>query len=173
MVASKHWRWVDIQGARGNVANETSALRIARTAEVLYAGVCLLFWLGLPFPPGADWLTSAYLAFAAIGAGILAWKLRRPTSTVWYAAAALSGFVLTWQMLGFPRLIAMMRGELTTPALDYATDGAVLYDPTVTSVVVLALGMTPFLLQGVVAVCCYRLRHLRRVTSANTVGAAT
>ena len=136
---------------------------IARVAECLYAVLCLFLWLGLPFPPGADWVTSTYLATTAIAAAVLAWAWRRPTARVWYATAAFSAIVVTWQLLALPRLIALMRGDAQPPALVYTTGGVVLYDAQVTTVLMLSLGTAPAVLQAIVGACCYRLRQLRRV----------
>ena len=123
--------------------------------------VCLFFWLALPLPPGADWLTSLHLGGTAIAAAILAWLLRRPTSNVWYGAVVLSVLVIGTQLLRLPVIIDFARGDLTTPAIVYATDGVTVFEGSKVAAFIVVLGSLPLLLQLTVALCCYQLRHLR------------
>ena len=134
----------------------------ARAAETTYAVVCLFLWLGLPLPPGSDWPTSLYLGGTAIAAAVLAWLPRRPTSNVWYGAVGLSALVIATQLLRLPALIDFAQGELTTPAIVYATDGVTVFEGSKVAAFIIVLGSLPLLAQLAVALCCYRLRHLRR-----------
>jgi hypothetical protein len=130
-------------------------------AEALYAVVCAFLWLGLPFPPGDLWPTSLYLSVTSVIAATLALKLRRPSARLWYAATVLSVGVIATQLPRLETILALARGEMSTPALTYATNGIAAFDGSLVAALILTLGLLPFMLQLVVAFCCYRLRHLR------------
>jgi hypothetical protein len=151
--------------SRDRVTTQDWARPTARTAETTYAVVCLFLWLALPLPPGSDWPTSLYLGGTALAAAVLAWLLRRPTSTVWYGAVVLSALVIVTQLLRLPAIVDFAHRELTTPAIVYATDGVTVFEGSKVAAFIMVLGSLPLLLQLTVALCCYRLRHLRRPTS--------
>ena len=134
----------------------------AQAAETLYAVVGLFFWLALPLPPGSDWPNSLYLGGTAVAAATLAWLLRRPTSNVWYCAVALSALVIVTQLLRLPAILDFAQGDLTTPAIVYATDGVTVFEGSKVAAFIIVLGSLPLLLQLTVALCCYQLRHIRR-----------
>jgi hypothetical protein len=125
--------------------SSSTAVRIARYAETLYAAVAVVLALALPWPPRgtgivlfAHWLGTALLAAA------IAVRLGRPNRQTWYVAALLSGYVLFNAVVAIARMLGPEAATLGTPTAQALAVGGVLW-----------------LAQGVVALCLYRARDLR------------
>jgi len=128
----------------------STALRVARYAELCYAGIAVVLAFGLPWPPRgpgvvlfAHWLGTALLAAA------IALRIGRPNRQTWYVAALLSGYVLFNAAVAIVRLMGPDTNTLGRP-------GAL----------ALAVGALLWVTQGVVAVCLYYARELRTMPGA-------
>lgn len=126
----------------------TTALRVARYAEGLYALIAVVLAFGLPWPLRgtgmvlfAHWLGTALLATA------IALRLGRPNRQTWYVAVLLSGYVLFNAVVAIARLVGPGAGALGRPGAQALVVGALLW-----------------ITQGVVAVCLYHARELRTLS---------
>ena len=73
----------------------STALRIARYAEGVYAAIAIVLALGVPLPPrGTGIVLFAHWIGTALLAAAICLRLGRPNRQVWYVAALLSAYVL-------------------------------------------------------------------------------
>jgi hypothetical protein len=129
----------------------STALRIARYAEGVYAAIAVVLAFGLSFPlrgPAivlfVHWIGTALLAAA------ICVRLGRPNRQVWYVAALLSGYVIFNAVVAIARLVGPDSATLGRPG-----------------VLALAVGALLLVAQLVVATCLYEARELRTMAAAS------
>ncbi len=128
----------------------STALRLARYAEGVYAAIAIVLVFGVPLPPRgpgivlfAHWIGTSLLATA------ICLRLGRPNRQTWYVAALLSAYVLVNAVVAIARLIGPESDTLGRP-------GAL----------ALAVGALLLATQVVVATCLYEARELRTMPSS-------
>jgi peptidoglycan/LPS O-acetylase OafA/YrhL len=132
----------------------TTALRVARAAEVVYAVVAVVLAFGIPLPPrGPGMVLFAHWLGTALLAGAIALRLGRPNRQTWYVAALLAAYVLFNAGVALARLLGPESSSLGRPG-----------------VLAIGIGGILWLTQIVVAGCLYQARELRTMPSATTRG---
>jgi len=128
----------------------STALRLARYAEGVYAAIAVVLAFGVPLPPRgpgivlfAHWIGTSLLATA------ICLRLGRPNRQTWYVAALLSAYVLVNAVVAIARLIGQESDTLGRP-------GAL----------ALAVGALLLATQVVVATCLYEAKELRTMPSS-------
>jgi len=128
----------------------STALRLARYAEGVYAAIAVVLAFGVPLPPRgpgivlfAHWIGTSLLATA------ICLRLGRPNRQTWYVAALLSAYVLVNAVVAIARLIGPESDTLGRP-------GAL----------ALAVGALLLATQVVVATCLYEAKELRTMPSS-------
>jgi peptidoglycan/LPS O-acetylase OafA/YrhL len=128
----------------------STALRLARYAEGVYAAIAIVLAFGVPLPPRgpgivlfAHWIGTSLLATA------ICLRLGRPNRQTWYVAALLSAYVLVNAVVAIARLIGPESDTLGRP-------GAL----------ALAVGALLLATQVVVATCLYEAKELRTMPSS-------
>ena len=128
----------------------STALRLARYAEGVYAAIAIVLAFGVPLPPRgpgivlfAHWIGTSLLATA------ICLRLGRPNRQTWYVAALLSVYVLVNAVVAIARLIGPESDTLGRP-------GAL----------ALAVGALLLATQVVVATCLYEAKELRTMSSS-------
>lgn len=123
----------------------STALRIARYAEGVYAAIAIVLAVGVPLPPRgpgivlfAHWIGTSLLAAA------ICLRLGRPNRQTWYVAALLSAYVLFNAVVAIARLLGPESTTLGRPGT-----------------LALAVGAVLMVTQIVVATCLYEARELR------------
>ena len=131
----------------------STALRIARYAEGVYAAIALVLAVGVPLPPRgpgivlfAHWIGTSLLAAA------ICLRLGRPNRQTWYVAALLSAYVLFNAVVAVARLLGQEPATLGRP-------GAL----------AIAVGAVLMVTQIVVATCLYEARELRTMSSPPSI----
>lgn len=128
----------------------STALRIARYAEGIYAVVAIVLAFGIQFPPrGPAIVLFVHWIGTALLAGAICLRLGRPNRQVWYVAALLSAYVLFNAMVAIARLVGPDTATLGMPGL-----------------LALAVGALLLVTQIVVATCLYEARELRTMASS-------
>jgi hypothetical protein len=128
----------------------STALRIARYAEGIYAVVAIVLAFGIQFPPrGPAIVLFVHWIGTALLAGAICLRLGRPNRQVWYVAALLSAYVLFNAMVAIARLVGPDTATLGRPGL-----------------LALAVGALLLVTQIVVATCLYEARELRTMASS-------
>ncbi len=127
----------------------STALRIARYAEGVYAAIAIVLAVGVPLPPRgpgivlfAHWIGTSLLAAA------ICLRLGRPNRQTWYVAALLSAYVLFNAVVAIARLLGPESTTLGRPGT-----------------LALAVGAVLMVTQIVVATCLYEARELRTMPS--------
>ena len=127
----------------------STALRIARYAEGVYAAIAIVLAVGVPLPPRgpgivlfAHWIGTSLLAAA------VCLRLGRPNRQTWYVAALLSAYVLFNAVVAIARLLGPESTTLGRPGT-----------------LALAVGAVLMVTQIVVATCLYEARELRTMPS--------
>lgn len=130
----------------------STALRIARYAEGVYAAIAIVLAVGVPLPPRgpgivlfAHWIGTSLLAAA------ICLRLGRPNRQTWYVAALLSAYVLFNAVVAIARLIGPESTTLGRPGT-----------------LALAVGAVLLVTQIVVATCLYEARELRTMPSPSS-----
>lgn len=127
----------------------STALRIARYAEGVYAAIAVVLAFGVPFPPrGPGVVLFVHWIGTALLAGAICLRLGRPNRHVWYVAALLAAYVLVNAIVAIARLVGPESATLGRPGVLALTVGAAL-----------------LVTQIVVATCLYEARALRTMTS--------
>jgi hypothetical protein len=128
----------------------TTALRVARAAEVVYAiiAVALAFSLSLP-PRGPGMVLFAHWLGTALLAAAIALRLGRPNRQTWYVAALLAGYVLFNAGVALARLLGPESSALGRPG-----------------VLAIGVGGILWVTQIIVAGCLYQARELRTMPAA-------
>ena len=130
----------------------TTALRVARVAEVAYAIVAVVLAFGIPLPPrGPGVVLFAHFLGTALLAAAIALRLGRPNRQTWYVAAVLAGYVLFNAAVALARLLGPESSALGRPG-----------------VVAMGVGAFQWLTQIVVAAGLYQARELRTMPSPAT-----
>ena len=130
----------------------TTALRIARVAEVVYAIIALVLAFGMPLPPrGPGVVLFAHWLGTALLAGAIALRLGRPNRQTWYVAALLAGYVLFNAVVALSRMLGPESAALGRPG-----------------VLAIGVGGVLWVTQIIVAGCLYQARELRAMSSAPT-----
>ncbi len=128
----------------------STALRIARYAEGVYAAIAIVLAFGVPLPPrGPGVLLFAHWIGTSLLAAAICLRLGRPNRQTWYVAALLSAYVLVNAVVAIARLIAPESDTLGRP-------GAL----------ALAVGALLLATQVVVATCLYEAKELRTMSSS-------
>ena len=123
----------------------STALRIARYAEGVYAVIAIVLAFGIQFPlRGAAIVLFVHWIGTALLAGAICLRLGRPNRQVWYVAALLSAYVLFNAIVAIARLVGPDASTLSRPGL-----------------LALAVGALLLLTQIVVATCLFEARELR------------
>ena len=131
----------------------STALRIARYAEGIYAGIAIVLAFGVPLPPrGPGVLLFAHWIGTSLLAAAICLRLGRPNRHTWYVAALLSAYVLFNAVVAIARLIGPESTTLGRP-------GAL----------ALAVGASLMVTQIVVATCLYEARELRTMPSPPSI----
>ena len=127
----------------------TTALRIARVAEVVYAIIAVVLALGMPLPPrGPGVVLFAHWLGTALLAGAIALRLGRPNRQTWYVAALLAGYVLFNAVVALARMLGPESAALGRPG-----------------VLAIGIGGVLWVTQIIVAGCLYQARELRAMPS--------
>ena len=128
----------------------STALRLARYAEGVYAAIAIVLAFGVPLPPRgpgivlfAHWIGTSLLATA------ICLRLGRPNRQTWYVAALLSAYVLVNAVVAIARLIGPESDTLGRPGG-----------------LALAVGALLLATQVVVATCLYEAKELRTMPSS-------
>ena len=128
----------------------STALRLARYAEGVYAAIAIVLAFGVPLPPRgpgivlfAHWIGTSLLATA------ICLRLGRPNRQTWYVAALLSAYVLVNAVVAIARLIGQESDTLGRPGG-----------------LALAVGALLLATQVVVATCLYEAKELRTMPSS-------
>jgi len=128
----------------------STALRLARYAEGVYAAIAVVLAFGVPLPPRgpgivlfAHWIGTSLLATA------ICLRLGRPNRQTWYVAALLSAYVLVNAVVAIARLIGQESDTLGRPGG-----------------LALAVGALLLATQVVVATCLYEAKELRTMPSS-------
>jgi peptidoglycan/LPS O-acetylase OafA/YrhL len=128
----------------------TTALRVARLAELVYAIVAVVLAFGIPLPPrGPGMVLFAHWLGTALLAGAIALRLARPNRQTWYVAALLAGYVLFNAGVALARLLGPESATLGRPGLLAVGVGAILW-----------------VTQIIVAGCLYQAREIRTMPTA-------
>ena len=128
----------------------STALRIARYAEGVYAAIAIVLAFGVPLPPrGPGIVLFAHWIGTSLLAGAICLRLGRPNRQTWYVAAILSAYVLFNAVVAVARLIGPDSTTLGRP-------GAL----------ALAVGALLLATQVVVATCLYEAKELRTMSSS-------
>jgi hypothetical protein len=123
----------------------STALRIARYAEGIYAVIAIVLAFGIQFPlRGAAIVLFVHWIGTALLAGAICLRLGRPNRQVWYVAALLSAYVLFNAIVAIARLVGPDASMLSRPGL-----------------LALAVGALLLVTQIVVATCLFEARELR------------
>ena len=123
----------------------STALRIARYAEGVYAVIAIVLAFGIQFPlRGPAIVLFVHWIGTALLAGAICLRLGRPNRQVWYVAALLSAYVLFNAIVAIARLVGPDASTLSRPGL-----------------LALAVGALLLLTQIVVATCLFEARELR------------
>jgi len=123
----------------------STALRIARYAEGVYAVIAIVLAFGIQFPlRGAAIVLFVHWIGTALLAGAICLRLGRPNRQVWYVAALLSAYVLFNAIVAIARLVGPDGSTLSRPGL-----------------LALAVGALLLVTQIVVATCLFEARELR------------
>jgi len=131
----------------------STALRIARYAEGVYAAIAIVLALGVPLPPrGTGIVLFAHWIGTSLLAAAICLRLGRPNRQTWYVAAFLSAYVLVNAVVAVARLIGPESATLGRP-------GAL----------ALAVGAVLMVTQIVVATCLYEARELRTMPSPPSI----
>lgn len=131
----------------------STALRIARYAEGVYAAIAIVLAFGLPLPPrGPNVVLFAHWIGTSLLAAAICLRLRRPNRQTWYVAALLSGYVLFNAVVAIVRLVGPESTTLGRPGM-----------------LALAVGALLWVTQIIVAVCLYQARELRTMSSQPTL----
>ena len=131
----------------------STALRVARYAEGIYAIIAIVLAFGIQFPlRGPAIVLFVHWIGTALLAGAICLRLGRPNRQVWYVAALLSAYVVLNAIVAIARLVGPESTTLGRPGL-------------------LALGVGALLLvtQIIVATCLYEARELRTMASPSSV----
>ena len=132
----------------------STALRIARYAEGVYAAIAIVLAFGVPLPPrGPEIVLFAHWIGSALLAAAVCLRLGRPNRQTWYVAALLSAYVLFNALVAIARLIGPESTTLGRPGL-----------------LALAVGAVLLVTQIVVATCLYEARELRTMPSSPSIG---
>ena len=127
----------------------TTALRIARVAEVVYAIIAVVLAFGMPLPPrGPGVVLFAHWLGTALLAGAIALRLGRPNRQTWYVAALLAGYVLFNAVVALARMLGPESAALGRPG-----------------VLAIGIGGVLWVTQIIVAGCLYQARELRAMPS--------
>lgn len=130
----------------------STALRIARYAEGVYAAIATVLAFGLSFPlRGPAIVLFVHWIGTALLAGAICLRLGRPNRQVWYVAALLSAYVIFNAVVAIARLVG--------------PDSAALGKA---GVLALAVGALLLVAQIVVATCLYDARELRTMASPSS-----
>ena len=128
----------------------TTALRVARLAELVYAIVAVVLAFGIPLPPrGPGMVLFAHWLGTALLAGAIALRLARPNRQTWYVAALLAGYVLFNAGVALARLLGPESATLGRPGFLAVGVGAILW-----------------VTQIIVAGCLYQAREIRTMPTA-------
>lgn len=131
----------------------STALRVARYAEGVYAGIAIVLAFGVQFPPrGPGVVLFVHWIGTALLAGAICLRLGRPNRQVWYVAALLSAYVLFNAVVAIARLVGPESAALGRPG-----------------VLALAIGGLLLVTQIVVATCLYEARELRTMSPAPSI----
>jgi peptidoglycan/LPS O-acetylase OafA/YrhL len=131
----------------------STALRIARYAEAVYAAIAIVLAFGLPLPPrGQNVVLFAHWIGTSLLAAAICLRLGRPNRQTWYVAALLSGYVLFNALVAIARLVGPESATLGRPG-----------------VLALAVGALLWVTQIIVAFCLYQARELRTMSSQPTL----
>jgi peptidoglycan/LPS O-acetylase OafA/YrhL len=131
----------------------STALRIARYAEAVYAAIAIVLAFGLPLPPrGQNVVLFAHWIGTSLLAAAICLRLGRPNRQTWYVAALLSGYVLFNALVAIARLVGPESATLGRPG-----------------VLALAVGALLWVTQIIVAFCLYQARELRTTSSQPTL----
>jgi len=123
----------------------STALRIARYAEGVYAVIAIVLAFGIQFPlRGPAIVLFVHWIGTALLAGAICLRLGRPNRQVWYVAALLSAYVLFNAIVAIARLVGPDGSTLSRPGL-----------------LALAVGALLLVTQIVVATCLFEARELR------------
>ena len=123
----------------------STALRIARYAEGVYAVIAIVLAFGIQFPlRGAAIVLFVHWIGTALLAGAICLRLGRPNRQVWYVAALLSAYVLFNAIVAIARLVGPDASTLSSPGL-----------------LALAVGALLLVTQIVVATCLFEAREVR------------
>ena len=123
----------------------STALRIARYAEGVYAVIAIVLAFGIQFPlRGPAIVLFVHWIGTALLAGAICLRLGRPNRQVWYVAALLSAYVLFNAVVAIARLVGPDASTLSRPGL-----------------LALAVGALLLVTQIVVATCLFEARELR------------
>lgn len=123
----------------------STALRIARYAEGVYAVIAIVLAFGIQFPlRGPTIVLFVHWIGTALLAGAICLRLGRPNRQVWYVAALLSAYVLFNAIVAIARLVGPDGSTLSRPGL-----------------LALAVGALLLVTQIVVATCLFEARELR------------
>jgi hypothetical protein len=131
----------------------STALRIARYAEGLYAVIAMVLAFGMQLPPrGPEMVLFVHWIGTALLAGAICLRLGRPNRQVWYVAALLAGYVLFNAIVAIARLIGPESSTLGRPAT-----------------LAIAVGAVLLVSQIIVATCLYEARELRTMQSPPSI----
>jgi len=123
----------------------STALRIARYAEGVYAVIAIVLAFGIQFPlRGPAIVLFVHWIGTALLAGAICLRLGRPNRQVWYVAALLSAYVLFNAIVAIARLVGPDASTVSRPGL-----------------LALAVGALLLVTQIVVATCLFEARELR------------
>jgi len=123
----------------------STALRVARYAEGVYAAIAIVLAFGVQLPPrGPGVVLFVHWIGTALLAGAICLRLGRPNRQVWYVAGLLSAYVLFNAVVAIARLVGPEPATLGRPGL-----------------LALAVGALLLLTQIVVATCLFEARELR------------
>ena len=105
----------------------STALRIARYAEGVYAAIAIVLALGVPLPPrGTGIVLFAHWIGTSLLAAAICLRLGRPNRQTWYVAALLSAYVLFNAVVAIARLLGPESTTLGRPGTLALAVGAVL-----------------------------------------------
>ena len=123
----------------------STALRIARYAEGVYAVIAIVLAFGIQFPlRGPAIVLFVHWIGTALLAGAICLRLGRPNRQVWYVAALLSAYVLFNAIVAIARLVGPDASTLSRPGL-----------------LALAVGALLLVTQIVLATCLFEAREVR------------
>lgn len=127
----------------------STALRVARYAEGIYAVIAIFLAFGIRFPlRGPAIVLFVHWIGTALLAGAICLRLGRPNRQVWYVGVLLSAYVLFNAIVAIARLVGPESTTLGRPG-----------------VLALVVGAVLLVTQIVVATCLYEARELRTMAS--------